>query len=54
MVYPIFNASGPNILRTKFFRKKEKGKTFHNLLRDRDNDSICTFSRHFEFRAIDT
>lgn len=36
-----------------FFEKRKRERHFINLLRDRDNDSICTFSRHFEFRAID-
>jgi len=34
--------------------KKKRKKHFNTLLEDRGNDSICTFSRHFEFRKIDT
>ena len=34
--------------------KKKRNKHFKSLLKDRGNDSICTFSRHFEFRKIDT
>ena len=34
-------------------RKKRK-KHFSSLLKDRQKDSICTFSRYFEFRKIDT
>lgn len=37
-----------------FFDKRKRERHFKSLLKDRDNDSICTFSRHFEFRAIDT
>ena len=34
--------------------KKKRNNHFKNLIEDRDNDSICTFSRHFESRQIDT
>lgn len=34
--------------------KKKRNMHFNSLLKDRENDSICTFSRHFEFRQIDT
>lgn len=34
--------------------KKKRNEHFAKLLEDRENDSICTFSRHFEFREIDT
>lgn len=33
---------------------KKRKAHFNNLLQDRQNDSICTFSRYFEFRKIDT
>ena len=34
--------------------KKKRKKHFSKLLEGRENDSICTFSRHFECREIDT
>ena len=34
--------------------KDKRKEHFDNLLKDRGNDSICTFSRHFEYREIDT
>ena len=33
---------------------KKSKKHFGILLKNRQKDSICTFSRHFEFREIDT
>lgn len=33
---------------------KKRNKHFKDLLKDRDDDSICTFSRHFEFSEVDT
>lgn len=33
---------------------KKRKKHFTLLLEGRENDSICTFVRHFEFRQIDT
>jgi hypothetical protein len=37
-----------------FLGNKKRKMHFNLLLKDRANDSICTFSRHFEFRKIDT
>jgi hypothetical protein len=34
--------------------RKKREKHFKKLLLDRQSDSICTFTRHFEFRKIDT
>ena len=34
--------------------KRKRIKHFHILLNDREKDSICTFSRHFEYRKVDT
>ncbi len=34
--------------------RKKREKHFRVLLEGRKNDSICTFSRHFEYRKIDT
>jgi hypothetical protein len=36
------------------YDKKKRNKHFKRLLQDRDDDSICTFSRYFEYRKIDT
>ncbi|MEJ2404394.1 MAG: hypothetical protein P8171_08920 [Candidatus Thiodiazotropha sp.] len=52
--YPLTLAMIPIVMilevRDRMFRKKH----FENLLKDREADSIGTFSRHFEFRKIDT
>ncbi len=34
--------------------KMKRNTHFQNILKGRDNDSICTFSRHFELRQVDT
>ena len=34
--------------------RKKRSRHFEELLKGRENDSICTFSRHFECREIDT
>jgi hypothetical protein len=36
------------------YDKKKRNKHFKRLLQDREDDSICTFSRYFEYRKIDT
>lgn len=34
--------------------RKERKKHFRSLLKNRTNDSLCTFARYFEYRKIDT
>ena len=51
---PIILLGVPVLLIFEYRDRKERKMHFEKLLSDRDNDSICTFSRHFEFRKIDT
>ncbi len=38
----------------EFWDRRKRRKYFCTLLRERQNDSICSFSRYFEVRKIDT
>ena len=44
----------PIFITLEWWNKRKRIKHFRNLLIDRENDSICTFSRHFEYREVDT
>lgn len=44
----------PGIVLFDLWDKKKRKEHFSKLLEGRENDSICTFSRHFEYREIDT
>jgi len=51
--FPYLLLLAPVFILIDVWDKKKRTKHFRNLLKDRENDSICTFSRHFEFREID-
>lgn len=53
-VVPLVLLLAPVLVYVEFRNKKERKAHFQKILKDRDNDSICTFSRHFECREIDT
>jgi hypothetical protein len=44
----------PIFFATDHFQKKQDKKHFKKIIKERQNESICTFTRHFEFREIDT
>ncbi|MEO0367668.1 MAG: hypothetical protein AAF197_02665 [Pseudomonadota bacterium] len=52
--YPYLSVLVPVFILVDVWEKKKRNKHFNELLEGRENDSICTFSRQFEFREIDT
>ncbi len=44
----------PVFFAMEFWDRRNRRRHFSLLLRERQNDSICSFSRHFEFRKVDT
>lgn len=51
---PVVLLAAPVFFIVEYRNRKESKKHFEALLADRVDDSICTFSRHFECREIDT
>jgi hypothetical protein len=52
--FPLLLLLIPVYLLIDIWDRKKRIKHFNKLLQDRQSDSICTFTRHFEFRKIDT
>ena len=51
---PIILVIVPILVYIEIKNKNERKVHFRNLLLDRENDSICTFSRSFDCKEIDT
>jgi len=51
---PIILLIVPVLIYTEYVNGKESKKHYELLINGRENDSICTFTRYFEYREIDT
>ena len=51
---PVFLLIVPVLIYSEFCNRKEQKKHFDELLKTRLNDSICTFSKYFDCKVVDT
>lgn len=51
---PVFLLIVPVLIYLEFRNRKDQKKYFDGLLKTRLNDSICTFSKHFDCKVVDT